>query len=128
MNSRYLGFIMLRYGNLCLLRLVYYRRIGIEANEELRSIFKRQVHLILKVSHKKWIWHRFDVEVYLLCQLLCCMWNVKAVLQSNKTMLDVMMILGKIMGIGWVHCWSFVRANFCAYFRFGCPCLRSWTH
>ncbi|XP_047160003.1 GTP-binding protein ERG [Vigna umbellata] len=28
-------------------------RIGIEANEELRSIFKRQVHLILKVSHKR---------------------------------------------------------------------------
>lgn len=109
-------FIMLRYGKFCLLTLVYYRRIGIEANEELRSIFKRQVHLILKVSHKKWIWHRFDVEVYLLCHtLLCCMWNAKAVLQSNKTMLDVMVILEKIMGTGWVHSWSFVRAKCCAY-------------
>ncbi|KHN35766.1 GTP-binding protein ERG [Glycine soja] len=28
-------------------------RIGIEANEELRSIFKKQVHLILRVRHKK---------------------------------------------------------------------------
>lgn len=28
-------------------------RIGIEANEELRSIFKKQVHLILQVRHKK---------------------------------------------------------------------------
>jgi GTPase Era involved in 16S rRNA processing len=31
----------------------YFRRIGIEANEELRSIFKRDVHLILQVRVAK---------------------------------------------------------------------------
>jgi len=51
-DEQLFGFHFVEVG-LCLLTLVLYRRIGIEANEELRSIFKRQVHLILQVSHKK---------------------------------------------------------------------------
>lgn len=64
----------------CVLRSLFYiiliintfswhRRIGIEANEELRSIFKREVHLILQVRLK---WFVYQVvgkyqELHLLC-------------------------------------------------------------
>lgn len=34
--------------------LIWCRRIGIEANEELRSIFKRNIHLVLMVRVKSW--------------------------------------------------------------------------